>query len=237
MKKIFLLYLIFSTTVVNAAIPQSKLKTEKYENALTALKLPYRNRIQALSDIKSFSELKRISANKKMSLQARWRAILALGEIYPQESLPVLEKFMKSREWFVRNSSILAMAKASRERGLFWAEKMLFDKALVVRTAAVKVIDDLDGISLSPVLWQQLNSSLNYKNGQSLWVRRYMVRTLGKFAHKGQAVKFAHLLNDKDPRVHLETIKVLQSLTGKNFEAKKSIKAKRLAWLKHYKIN
>lgn len=207
---------------------------EEIQLTTMALRLPLENRLQALKDRGDSSRrtLQQMSSDDTLSMHMRWRAMLALGVLYPLEAEPLLEQAVKSQSWFLRNAGMLALSHGRRETALKWAEKLLSDPALVVRTAAVQTLEKINATEKESLLWQKLNAAENFKNGQSLWVRRHIAKTLARFARAGQERDFAKLLNDPDPRIHPHAVAALRKIAGNSVDKEaKTFSEQRQAWL------
>lgn len=218
------------------ANPPEKIFTGSYrESLLRSLYQPLSVRIVQLQSAgeRAFSELERIAFDSREQLHHRWRAITAMGQVNPERAVKPLEMALTSPEWFLRNAAMIAMTYGSRERALRWAKQLLDDKALVVRTAAVQAIDKLDGSELVQVLWEKLDAQENFKSGQSLWVRRHIVRVLSRFAEPHDTKRFLRVLRDSDQRLYPWAIKGLEKLEGLKFgQSNKSTSRQRELWLK-----
>lgn len=180
--------------------------------------------------------LQELAFDPQEPLQTRWRATTALGQAWPKLAEPTLEKALQSDEWFMRNAALIALTHGSRKKVLEWSEKLLDDKALVVRTAAVQAIDRVSGKELSEKLWSRLNAKENFRNQQSLWIRKHIVRALSKFGRPSDTSRFISALRDGDKDLHPYAIKGLERSTGQVLGSKKTTtywkKEKWLAWWK-----
>lgn len=230
---------------VNAAIPaknrdavsvEKKLLKNDIEVALTALQLPSSNRNKALQSqgVRSLSALQAIAQDPKQSLTMRWRATTSLGRIFPKESLTFLTRLTGHPDWFMRNSSLLALQVASPATAISAAEKLLVDKSLIVRTAAVQVMVDLKASRAKPKLWEALNSKQNFRGEESLWVRQHIMKALAQTSQPQDMSRFTKALNDRDLKVQLWAMHGLERLTknqdihqGLSFQERKN---KWLAW-------
>lgn len=236
------LMFIFISSFAMAALPPLKNVENKTQQEVVgsqdlvalALRLPINNRVEALSDLgdRSVEGLKFLVFDNEQSLQLRWRAMTALGRLHPQEAEPVIDKALQSREWYMRNAALLALEHGDRERALRWTRQLLSDPALVVRTAAVQTATRIGARELEAQLWDQLYAEQNFKNGESLWVRRHIAKTLAGFASPGQEERFVRLLGDKDVRVHPWAIRALERLTGEQLAApEEAVEIHRSRWL------
>lgn len=239
------LILLFCSLTVHAAVPKkavSPVSTEKkllqndIEVALTALQMPSSNRNKALKSqgARSLSALQAISQDNRQSLTMRWRATTSLGRIYPKESLMFLTRLTDHSEWFMRNASLLALQVASPATAISAAEKLLTDKSLIVRTAAVQVLVDLKATQSKPKLWEALNSKQNFRGEESLWVRQHIMKALAQNSQQQDLSRFTKALNDRDLKVQLWAMHGLERLTknqelhqGLTFQERKN---KWLAW-------
>ncbi len=207
------------------------------ESVIKALLQPLPHRITQLQSAGSpaFNELKQMIFDNKEKLLYRWRALTALGRINPQEALPIIETALRSSDWFLKNAALLSLTYSSREKIIFWSRQLLDDKSLMVRTAAVQMIEKVKGEELSDLLWNKLNAKENFKNGQSLWIRRHIVRTLSHFAHPDDQEKFINVLKDNDRSLHYWALVGLAQLSGeekpKETIVPKLINQKRKYWL------
>ena len=202
-----------------------------------SLSLPLKNRQKILLDLgaHSYVELQKIAKNNNKDLNLRWRAITTLGMMYPKSALPLLEKFLSSKKWFLRNASLLALSHGNRSRLKHWLNRSLKDKSLIVRTTAVQIIERLRLREFKSKLWQGLYQRGNFYKKESLWIRKYMARALSKMATSDYLPKFARLINDKDHRLHPYTIRSLETLTQIKFPEEKSFVDKTKRWRKWVK--
>ena len=185
--------------------------------------------------------LKELAFDPQESLQTRWRATTSLGQVWPRKSLATMEKALVSNEWFMRNAAMIALTHGPRKKALEWADKLLDDKALVVRTAAVQAIDRVRGKELSDKMWNRLNAKENFRHNKSLWIRKHIVRALSKFGRPGDAPRFITILRDRDKKLHPYAIKGLERSTGQVLGNRKTNtywkKEKWLAWWRDQKTS
>ena len=204
---------------------------------VSLLKLPKHNRKIVLKGRYNPKDLYQVAMSDRYSLQVRWRAVTSLGFVYEASSVEYLKRLLVHKKWFLRNSATLAVQYIKRKDAVKLLRERLIDKSLVVRTSAVQIIKKIGAIELEEDLWKSLSDSKNFKKGQSLWVRRYIVGALASFSRQGQEIKFARLLKDKDKRLHPFAVRALQKITGLRLVRSKKITKKRVAWLKRYNLN
>lgn len=159
-------------------------------------------------------QLRQIAFGQHYTVEQRWKALSTLAMISGRECEPELEQALQHSEWFMRDAGLKSLEKINSTKAKKWAKRLLNDPSLVVRSSAVKVIENLHDMSAKTVLWEKLNSAQNYRGAQSLWVRHHIVGALSKFADKGEEVKFIQILNDKDQRLHKPATEALRRLTG-----------------------
>lgn len=234
MKAVIMFLVGFSvvTSAAVAAIP--KMTDVKNSELILALRLPLETRIKAVQALGEggFESLQKMSMDESQPLQIRWRAVTAMGRVSAKKSIPFLEKALKSSDWLMRNAALLALSHADRARGLAAATAMLEDPALVVRTSAVQVIDELNGTEKLDLLWQKLFAKENFHNGHSLWIRRHITDLLAKYAKPGWEAKFQRVLEDEDEALHPMAIQALEKTTGERLSAEtQEPRALRALWL------
>ncbi|HWU42583.1 MAG TPA: HEAT repeat domain-containing protein [Bdellovibrio sp.] len=211
-----LLLTIFSSSVF-AALPKPSPST--MTSAMEIIKLPAENRRAALEGQgdKFYSSFVEIAFNNTETMNVRWRAVMAAAEAGGEKATADLLKAGEHDQWYMRNAALVALAEVNPAQSQKLAQKLLKDKALVVRSAAVEALDSSEK-KLSPevrdLLWDELNQDYNFKGGQSLWIRHQIVEVLAKRPQNNELGIFADLLSDKDTRVRLPAVGGLEKLTG-----------------------
>ncbi len=207
---------------------------------MTALGLPLENRISALRSegASGYRNLIELMNDEAAPMEARWRAVTAMGRIGGKLSLPELKQALHSKVWYLRNAALISSAQIDRDQALQWAKELLSDKALVVRSAAVDVMSDLKDVKNKSILWQKLNAKENFRGKQSLWIRRKIVESLSQIEEKGSEAKFGVLLSDRDESLYAPAIRALERLTNQKLgRTDEDPKLKRLQWQAWLKQN
>jgi HEAT repeat protein len=185
-----------------AALP---IKTQVELSVKEILTMPEKNREQiALTEKnkkKLYLELVDLAFEKKENMDVRWKALTLSSIVGGQDSIPHLLKAIKNEDWFMRNAGILALARLSPTLANKEAKKLLGDKALVVRSAAVKVISQKLNPETRDLLWEELDEKENFRKKQSLWIRSQILEVLAKNPEKRELPLFTKLVKDKDQRL------------------------------------
>ena len=203
------------------------------EATRAALKLPLDERIQALQGEgpTGYRNLVQIMFDEKNSMDARWRAVTAVGRIGGELSRPELVRAFHSRDWYMRNAALVSAAHTDRGLAVEWARKLLSDKSLVVRTAAVNTLSELNDTTSSRLLWEKLYAKENFRGKQSLFIRHHIVETLARMESQGNESKFVDVLADHDETLYAPAISALEKLTQQSFgSSKEPLKVKRAEW-------
>ncbi len=225
------------------ATPRALAETSPYDlNKLTveALQLPRAQRLSALAQqgVDGYKALREIAFQSHQSMDLRWRAFMAMAMLGKKLSLPELEQGAQHKDWFLRSGALQALSRVAPEKAIIWARRMLDDKALVVRSAAVKVLREQRDVESSRLLWQKLNAKDNFRGGVGLWVRRNMVMALADFAREEDTGRFIDLLNSSDESLHAVAVQGLERITkkklGQTFEP---LSYKRTYWLNWWAEN
>mgnify|MGYP001569274346 CR=1 FL=1 len=229
---------VATAAVSTASRSRSTTTAEKIDLVTTkaSLELPLLERLQDLraQGPGAYDNLVSIMFNRAESMQVRWKATTAAGRIGGEKSRPALERALKSDEWFMRNAALVAMMPLDRTTGLVWARRLMNDKALVVRSAAVDALAN-DSAS-APLLWEKLYSKENFKGRHSLFIRRRIVEALAENEKPGREAKFVALLSDKDESLHAPAIEALERITQKRLgHANEPIKFRKAKWEKWLK--
>lgn len=194
----------------------AKSSSNTLTSTLEVLKLPSENRrvILHTQGHKHYQNFISVAFSESQSMTLRWRALTAVAEVRGVEATDDLLKASSHSLWYMRNAALVALNEVNPSQGQILAKKLLKDKALVVRSAAVQALEK----NLSPenrdLLWDELNKEYNFKNSESLWIRQQIVGTLSKKPLDKETRIFVKLLSDKDPYVQLPAVRGLEKLTG-----------------------
>lgn len=198
--------------------------------------------ISFLMVVKSFAnipenkskDLAAIAFDSNLTVKTRWRALMSLAISQEERSLVYLENAVKSKDWFMRDAGLIAMGQIAPQRALYWARRLIHDPALVVRTTAVLIFKEKGQIDDVGLLWKELNNTINFKKGQSLWIRHHIVTALAHLSSPVDVPKFIPLLDDSDHRVRNASIIALETLTGQKPRYKSQDITQKVAHWKNY---
>lgn len=216
--------------------PSHILKKDQH-NIKMILNLPLQNRIQSLSNYgpKSFTILKNFVSSEKEKMPVRWKALVSLARLYPNKSLPIVQKSLGSTIWFLRNAGLIAMEIINPKESVRWAGQLLNDPSLIVRTASVNMIRKHKARQYKMQLIEKLNAPDSFYKNRSLWIRHHIASTLADFYEPGEEKMFISFLRDPDERLHPPAIAALERLTGKTFHAsdeeESEIKKQKKMWI------
>ena len=198
----------FAVGVQPSGVPSS--------STMEVLKLPAENRRMVVSSkgdqfYKSFID---VAFSETQPMSMRWRALMAAAEARGVKATDDILKAGEHKQWFMRNAALVALLEVNPDQATKLAQKLLKDKALVVRSAAVGALEKNPSLEVRDLLWDELNQSYNFKNQQSLWIRHQIVGALAQKPRDHEVKLFAKLLSDKDARVQLPAVRGLEKLTG-----------------------
>jgi len=185
-------------------------------SAIEVLKLPGENRRMVIlgKGDQYYSNFISLAFNDAQPMSLRWRALMAAAEARGAKSTPDLLKAGENRQWYMRNAALVALSEVNPAQATKLAQKLLKDKALVVRAAAVGALEKSPTLEVRDLLWDELNQAYNFKNKQSLWIRYQIVGVLAQKPLDHEIKLFAGLLSDNDARVQLPAVRGLEKLTG-----------------------
>lgn len=185
-------------------------------STMEVLKLPVENRKVVIHShgSKHYKNFILVAFNEAQPMVLRWRALTAAAEARGSEATEDLLKAGSHKEWYMRNAALVALSEVNPSRGEQLARKLLKDKALVVRSAAVEALGKNLSAESRDLLWEELNQNYNFKNTESLWIRKQIAGALAKKPLNREAKLFVQLLSDKDPSVQIPAVLGLEKLTG-----------------------
>lgn len=178
-----------------AAIPQTQV--------MDILSMPEGNRKVLIKNksadyAKSFIQ---VAFDDKQTMSYRWKALIAASEIGDSSIEEELIKASRHQEWFMRNAALVALSQRNPDLAFTVGRRLLKDKALVVRSAAVDVLSKIQRHEVRDLLWEELHQSYNFKNKVSLWIRPQIVKYLQASPQPNERKMFAILAKDSDPQV------------------------------------
>ncbi len=212
--------LILTTTLalapalsVQAAIPA---KNNLRPRVIEILNLPPENRTQALLSTTEdmYKEFISVAFAEDQSMRLRWRALMMAAEGRREKSTPDLLKASIHKQWFMRNAALVALAEVNEPEAQKLAKKLLKDKALVVRSAAVDVLQKSPRPEVRDLLWEEMNQKYNFRNQESLWIRPQIVEAMALKPADHELKLFTKFLSDKDVRVQAASVGGMEKLTG-----------------------
>nr|BFD60244.1 hypothetical protein CKG001_23510 [Bdellovibrio sp. CKG001]BFD63662.1 hypothetical protein BdHM001_23430 [Bdellovibrio sp. HM001]BFD66163.1 hypothetical protein HAGR004_11850 [Bdellovibrio sp. HAGR004] len=215
MNKFLLASVLFAGLSSSALAAGTKPSSSTLTSALELLKLPGENRrmVVQVQGEKYYQNFISLAFSDAQPMGLRWRALMAAAEARGAKATPDLVKAGANSQWFMRNAALIALSEVNPSEAEKLAKKLIKDKALVVRSAAVETLEKSGSLDRE-LLWEELNQDYNFKNRQSLWIRHQIVEALAKKPMDREMSSFASLLTDKDARVHMPAVRGLERLTG-----------------------
>ena len=123
----------------------------------------------------------------------------------------------------MRNASLIALKKVNHNEAEAIAKKLLSDKALVVRSAAVEVMADNLNEENKKALMAELNQSYNFHKKNSLWIRKQIANHLMLVAQDSDRDFFVKNLFDHDRTIAEICAAALEKITGINIGGADSV--------------
>ena len=212
-KFIFCVAFTFLTAV--PALSAVSSKTAVNPKVFEILSLPSENRAQVINKNQDFyKDYITVAFSENQSMRLRWRALMLAAETRGDKATPDLLKASEHKQWFMRNASLIALSEFNQGEAHILAKKLLKDKALVVRSAAVEVLQKNPRPEVRELLWQELAQKYNYRNSESLWIRGQIVDALAQKPSDFEMKNFTKLISDKDARVQVAAVQGMEKLTG-----------------------
>lgn len=147
------------------------------------------------------SAVENLAFSENESMATRWRALMFRVKKDPSTSKAFLNRAKTSPVWYLRSASLVASSIVSTDFAYDVAVELLQDPAMVVRSASAKALGDLQRPAATRFLEKELNSPRNFRNGQSLWVRRQIADSILKLNPHYPPQKVSAWLEDQDPQL------------------------------------
>ncbi len=189
------------------------------------------------ADLEYYQNLKSTAFSKSLGVGDRWTAVQEMARADFSWFQKDLERALKDDEWFIRNAALVAIQNGKPEFVRQWSEKLLFDKALVVRTQAAKNLIRFGDSSSSDELLKALNHKMNFRGEYSLWIRPYIAQALALNPPSNWKHVFQSMLTDRDEKVQSWAIMGLEKKSGLRLGSNDdSLSVKKQRWLNFFGI-
>lgn len=199
------------------------------------LSMPAANRVEVAKLRKNqlIPPLDKIAFSDKTDFQTRWSALVLLAQIQGPAAEKTLEKALNHKEWFLRNAALLTYPQVLPKKAAGVAVRMLEDKALVIRSAAIEILEANLEADKREVLWTELDHPRNFRKKQSLWIRPQILAALSKEPTTRELPLFLNHLRDTDTKLHPHAIQALERMTRQSLgKSDTKLADKRELWLK-----
>jgi HEAT repeat protein len=171
-----------------------------------------------------FSNYINLASDKKLDMNSRWQALIKAAELASLEQVDEIKKFSSNEEWYMRNASLVALSKINRAAAMAEAKKLIQDKALVVRSAAVEVVAKDLTQDNKELLLAEFNQPYNFHKKSSLWIRKQIVESISAVASASDRRFFAKNLFDSDREVAEISARALEKISGESINETRSLK-------------
>ncbi len=217
----------------HAAIPSKEIMNPK---VLEILNLPTENRVQVTrtSTQDFYKDYIAVAFSEAQSMRLRWRALMMAAETRREKATPDLLKAATHKQWFLRNAALVALSEFNNSEAQKLAKNLLKDKALVVRSAAVDVLQVNPRPEVRDLLWEEMSEKRNFRNKESLWIRAQIVEALAQKPSDHELKMFTKLIDDKDERVQSAAVGGLEKLTGVSLGEAKTPRQKLIGLWQEY---
>lgn len=196
MKNIFFAVLLFSTYSL-AAIPQK--------------------------EANDFTSQITLARNIKLPMSYRWQALVKAAEVANYEQIADIKAFAKSKEWYMRNATLVALEKINIHHATDEAQELLKDKALVVRSAAVDVLSRRYTRENRNLMALELSKPYNFAGKHSLWIRPKIFGLIASKAVADDRSFFTRYLFDSDEKIVGGAVATLERITDVQFSGKNKV--------------
>jgi HEAT repeat protein len=222
MKIIFLISIVFAlnfnSLVSNASVPQFK-ENPNYD----------------IADGLTYKDLYR----DYITTDQKWSLLKKIRKGNPDFARKVYLSCIESLDWFLRSGGLQFLASLDPELARPQAIKMLNnDPALMVRSAALGVLEQIGAQKHKTELWSLIKDAKNFHRGHSLWIRKDIAKSLFAFTSQDDADKWVSLLDDKDEEVIKFSIKALEKVNKQVMgTAEDTLASKAELWRQKYNLN
>lgn len=155
------------------------------------------------------------------SMAVRWSSLLRAAELAEGAQVYKISEFTKSKDWYMRNASLVALGKLNNGMDFEQAKNLINDKSLVVRSAAADILANAknnDGVKR--IFSEEMDKSYNFNKKTSLWIRPQMMKYLTQSPNATDKSFYVKYLHDKDMKVASLSTEALEQITQVRFAGK-----------------
>jgi HEAT repeat protein len=183
-------------------------------------------------------QLKHRAFDRDQGLSVRWKALVLAARIGGSSMSTELKEASRSSEWYMRSASLAAAGQVSFNESLVLARKLVNDKALVVRSAAVDILGESDESKDRDILWKVIDDPKNKRKGQSLWIRSQALNCLIKNPGRKDIPNLIKILKEDDAELSAIVILGLEKISDFKFGyEQESLAEKKQRWLSWWDLN
>ena len=157
--------------------------------------------------------------NESLPMNQRWAALQKATTLASGEDFLKVVAFTDSKDWFMRNASLVALDKSGSDMVYDQAKKLITDKALVVRSAAADILMRLNNDAVKKIFSAELEKKYNFNGKNSLWIRKQMMSHLVKNPTVSERDFYVKYLDDQDIEIAALSTKALEKITQIRFTA------------------
>ena len=187
------------------------------KSVLEILSLPNMNAKEILITKSDSSKvLRKIAFMDEQPMKLRWKSLITFVEMNPGNSVDILNQAAGHEQWFMRNAALVAATNYDPTVAMDLAKKLIKDKALVVRSAAVDAYIKIEPNDIRELFWKEIKEGYNFKNNQSLWVREEMISYLAQTPMLGEKAQFESLIVDSSDEIQKIAKSALNKISDQN---------------------
>jgi HEAT repeat protein len=195
----------------------SGIPSQKSDSGLSeVLQLPIPNALKVLRNQQQhLPELSKIAFDSNEEMDRRWRALSVLIQLRPSNIDSLIQRSLSAPEWYMRNLGLLGLQDISPRNALEAAIRLLSDRAMVVRSAAVQVLEKQVGRQeVRDSLWEEMRQQRNFRKGTSLWIRSQIAEILARDPVRSERAQFTALVQEQDQKIQQAAFLGLEKITG-----------------------
>lgn len=156
--------------------------------------------------------------NPRLTMNERWQSMMSFVTAKGSDATEVLLKKSKDKIWYMRNAALVALDEINSPHAITVAKKFLSDESLVVRSAAVNVLQKHLTQDVRQLFWNELQQKRNFLKNQSLWIRSQIMEILSSHPLNSELKKFKEFRNDSDDKVSTAAKRAMDLISAREPE-------------------